>query len=370
MAQKYNIELVKQLQKKKVTQEHYGIEYQIKPIPDDPRSGVVDPRLYKMIRFPLFLMKWLPRQKKRSLTESLPALQKMFNAVKSKPITKTKIQIDALTIDCNKQAISIRIYRPANLVKTDRLPVLYYIHGGGFFAGSMNVVEETVKYFCEAYPCVAVSIDYRLAPENPYPASHEDCYEALQWIINHIDQYQGNANQIFLAGDSAGGNLALYCGLREKKMGLHHIKALALYYPTVNMVGKEDDYYKAGRQNYNVQEKYRPAVFGILDMLGENGLTGLGEVLSVEDTGIADLSPYWANLSGLPNTILLFGEYDFFYPECLGFAKKLHMANTRVKPIIYKGLTHGFLDSIGTFPQAEDSILEVIQFVKESIKEN
>jgi len=81
--------------------------------------------------------------------------------------------------------IPIRIYTPAGVRKSDPQPVFYYIHGGGFVAGSMDVVEEMCKLVVEKTGCAAVQVGYRLAPENPYPAGVDDCYAVLQWIYEN-----------------------------------------------------------------------------------------------------------------------------------------------------------------------------------------
>ncbi len=369
MARKYSMDLVERLKRNQTEKVENGIKITYKPIPDDDREGVLDPRIYKSMRVPMMLMKFMPR-KKQSPLDSVLSMRPMFNGVTSIPMTNPDTKIEHFSVKNDGVKVPIRLYTPKALEPGQKLPVLYYIHGGGFFAGSPDVVEEACKFFAETYPCIVVSVEYRLAPENPYPAGHNDCYAALEWVYQNIENHGGDKEKIFVSGDSAGGNLATYCGMKDKEDKTGMVKALALYYPTVNMLGKEDEYFKAGRQNYNVIKKHGKVVFGMLDMMGSSNPDEniLNLVLGKDiDMSHHYLSPYWGNLEGLPPTLLLFGEYDFLFPECKAFAKKLDNANVTSKTIIYKGMTHAFLDNMGKQPQAEDSVLEVIDFVKKYI---
>jgi acetyl esterase len=320
------------------------------------------------MRFPMLIMRFIPR-KKKSMKDTMLDMRPMFNGIKSIPVTDTETKVENIMVKYDETEIKVRIYTPKSFDGASKLPVLYYIHGGGFFAGSSEVVQEACKYFCEKFPCITVAIDYRLAPENPYPAAHNDCYAILEWIYKNIGKYGGNPDEIFVAGDSAGGNLTAYCCLKDRESGKKMVKAEVLYYPSVNMCGREDEYFKPGSHNYEILPKYEKIVFGMLDMMaGDGSLNVLGEILGVKDITVPYLSPYQGELSGMPPTILLVGEYDFLVPECKAFAKKLTLAGVSTETIIYKGIMHAFLDSMGVLPQAEDSVLEVIEFVKRTLK--
>lgn len=175
---------------------------------------------------PSFLMKM------DTSSKGIANLRKMFNGIKSVPCVEMPIQIEKHTVPAEDgYEIPIRIYK-ANREDTGKA-ILYYIHGGGFFGGSPDVVEESVKMFVAKTGLCAVSVDYRLAPEHPYPTGHRDCYRVLKWIGENAGTFGGDRAHIFVAGDSAGGNLAQYCTTRNREEAGELVKGQLLLYPVL-----------------------------------------------------------------------------------------------------------------------------------------
>jgi len=112
---------------------------------------------------------------------------------------------DEIIVGPDSNPLPIRIYREKAIHET--LPVLLWIHGGGYILGSIDDNDDLCMRFAKEAQCVVVSVDYRLAPEHPYPAPVEDCYAALKWIANHADALNIDHNRIGVAGASAGGGL-------------------------------------------------------------------------------------------------------------------------------------------------------------------
>ena len=209
-----------------------------------------------------------------------------------------------------------------------------------------------------------MSVDYRLAPENPYPTGHKDCYRVLQWIGENKELFGEGAYRIFVSGDSAGGNLAQYCTTRDMEDGKHLIKGQLLLYPTLNMAQVQDEYYKPELEQYEMAPKQKRGLKKMLGMFaGMSG--GLESVLGTKDVKNNYLNPYTKNPEGTPPTFLTVGEHDFLKMETLGYGVKLHKAGVEIKMVLYKGFGHAYIDNIGVYPQSEDCIDEMANFVRE-----
>src|SRR5947209_20089995 len=101
--------------------------------------------------------------------------------------------------------IPIRVYRPQT---TGATPTVVFFHGGGFVIGDLDTQDDHARLICRDVDAVVVSVDYRLAPEHPFPAGLEDCLAATRWVAEHVGELGGDADRIAVSGDSAGGNLA------------------------------------------------------------------------------------------------------------------------------------------------------------------
>ncbi|WP_297633672.1 alpha/beta hydrolase [uncultured Clostridium sp.] len=366
MGRKYSEELLNKIIEKQEVVDMEGLEVLVKNLPDCDVKGAIDPRLYLDMKPQLDMMNLVASgeiempQQPGSITE----LRAAFNGIKSNPMVEENIQIINKEVEAKDgYKIPIRIYK---LEKTrDNADILYYIHGGGFFAGSPDVVEELVKLIVEKSDMIAVSVDYRLCPENPYPTGHEDCYTVLKWIYENAEMLKGDKNNIFVAGDSAGGNLTQYCTTRDKEDGLDMVKGQLLLYPTVNMANIEDEFFKWSIDEFQFTPKIEVGMKMSLQSFGE--LTEmLGKTLGTEDINNKYLSPYGMELEGMPPTFITVGEHDYLKLECLAYGKKLKKANVKVKTVLYKGLGHAYGDNVGVYPQSEDCAYEMIKFIKEN----
>lgn len=371
MNKKYDDELIKRIKEKQHVEKINGIDVLIKPIPDCDEEGMMDPRLYHDNKKMATMMRFMPKSlmKIDASPKSIERLRGMFNGIKSVDIASSQIEVLKQTIKGpDDNDLPIQIYLP--IERKENLPVLYYIHGGGFFAGHMGVVDQLVKMIVERFNIVAVSIDYRLAPENPYPKGHLDCFEGLKWVYEHVQDYGGDKHNIFVAGDSAGGNLTQYCTTRDLEAKTHMVKGQLLLYPTVNMAGIDnaDSHWDISR--YHIHPKHMKVVEATLSMMGgDNGMTSmLGDILGTTNVMDPYLTPYMMEMHGMPPTFITVGEHDFLYIECLAYAKKLVEANVETTTVVYKGMGHAYGDNIGVYPQSEDCAMEMGKFIIEHSK--
>lgn len=370
MERKYSPQLLAALKEKQTVIHDRGIDIVVKPVPDDDRPGVMDPRLYassagmfkglKGLIVKRMINKMANPKKKPDPFKTAQALRNMMNGVKSIPITEG-VDTRQAAIEHDGVRVPVRIYT-STAPKPGPQPVFYYIHGGGFVAGSPDVVEEMCKLVVTRTGCVSVSVDYRLAPEHPFPAGLDDCYAVLKWIFKNATDFGGDGNKICISGDSAGGNLATVCALRDRDAGTGMIRAQALIYPTVNMAGAVDDLFCFSMDEYVIHSGHADVIEPSLTMMKASAAGSLSDLLAA-DPHDWQLSPYLADLAGSPPCILLYGEHDYLRVECESYARKLARAGALVRAVRYSGMGHGFADVVGGYPQAEDCMDEIADFM-------
>ncbi len=240
------------------------------------------------------------------------------------------------TIDTatNISGVPLRIYFPKKSKKDDSIPVLILFHGGAFIFGSIETYHLLANKLCIKTGCIVVVPDYRLAPEYPYPAALNDCYETLLWVNENIDSFGGDKNSIGLIGDSAGGNLVAASILKSYNEDGPKINLMVLYYPNTTMV---DTVYAS--------RKYFMGSCGPHYMLSETLLRKVKKQYLTE-TNVAH--PYVSPLltssaNNFPPTLLITAQCDPLRDEGELFGKKLEEAGVAVTTIQYKSMIHGFI---------------------------
>src|SRR5262249_35721804 len=128
-------------------------------------------------------------------------------------------------------SIDLRIYRPV-LQRT--LPGVLFLHGGCFSVGDLNSHDAMLRAFANASACTFVSVDYRLSPENPFPAGAEDAYAALQWVKENAESLRINADKLVICGDSAGGAIAATVAQWARDKGGPQLAMQVLTYPMID----------------------------------------------------------------------------------------------------------------------------------------
>jgi acetyl esterase/lipase len=230
--------------------------------------------------------------------------------------------------------LQVQSYRPRGV--DGRLPCVYYIHGGGYVRGTHAVGSSRVFQLMCSVPCVFVSVDYRLAPETPFPGPLEDCYTGLSWLHGHAEELQVDNARIGVNGISAGGGLAAALSLLVRDRGELSLAFQALECPMI------DD-----RQCTPSSQQDGLPIWSRSD--NEFGWRAyLGPLY-----GSADL-PYLAaparatDLSGLPPSYLAVGTVDGFRDEVIDYATRLSQAGVPTDLRVYAGAPHGLQIAVGT----------------------
>lgn len=370
---KYDYKLIEALQKNQFFTTYEGVKVSVKPIPEGGKDGEMDPRLYRQIRFMPLLLKLMgkPRKKPKSPYEAIVPIRKMFGKYKGRYISNEGIKTHYLTVESSdKYPIPVRVYTSTNSKKD--VPIFVYFHGGGFFGGGADIVEQMCKTLVKNCDCIVLNVEYRLSPEVGYPIPFDDCFYSIKWIFNNAITYGGDKNKLIVSGDSAGGNLAAAVALRDKIENNNMVKAQVLLYPLTLMTQEHNEYYKGvDISKYHASKKTLRIVSALSKMM--NGLTGslgLDEIYLQKKIFSDDIyaSPALADPKMIVPTLLIFGEFDFLVFDNFAYAKKLTANNIPLDVIVYRGMSHGFADQIGVAPQAEDCMLEIAKYIKDFFK--
>lgn len=257
-----------------------------------------------------------------------------------------RVNTQSITISGPNGDIPIYINSPQG----ENLPVMIYFHGGAWIGGTAGDVQNICRGIADSSGMMVVNVEYRLAPEHPYPAGLEDSYATLLWAKENIGSYGGDSEKIIMAGDSAGANFAtLCCTLSHQRKG-PAIAAQVLLYPAM-------DISRGCRVNPSV---------GPVPLRRYQIMKRL--YLGLRSARNPMVSPVYAkDLSYMPPTLLTTTEFCFLRDQGEAYAQMLDSQGVPVTVLQYNGLNHAFLDKVGVWPQADQGVKHIAQYLKETI---
>ena len=224
--------------------------------------------------------------------------------------------------------VVVRVHTPKAAAGGPR-PCVYSIHGGGYVIGSYEMDDLKFDQLCQAYDCIGVSVEYRLAPETPYPGPLEDCHAGLAWVFRHAAQLGIDPSRVGVTGMSAGGGLAAALALLVRDRGEHTLDWQLLDCPMLDDRQRTPSSRADGLLVWSRESN----AFGWKSYLGD--LYGAGDV------------PYHAaparaeDLSGLPPAYVCVGGADGFRDEDIDYALRLNGAGVECELHVYPGAPHG-----------------------------
>jgi acetyl esterase len=249
-----------------------------------------------------------------------------------------ELRVQNRTIDGPAGPINIRIYWPP----TDDVapPVVVFFHGGGFVVGDLDTHDGTCRQHAVGASAVVVSVDYRLAPEHPYPAAIDDAWAATQWVAEHGNEIDADAGRLAVAGDSAGGTISAVIAQRSRDTGGPPILFQLLWYPATLW----DSSLPSFTENADAQVLDRAAVAAFTRWYA-------GEVdLSDPPPGMA---PGRAeNLAGLPAAYIAVAGHDPLRDDGIRYGELLADAGVPVEVHNAETLVHGYVGYAGVVPAA------------------
>ena len=244
--------------------------------------------------------------------------------------------------------IPVRIYRPS---AERRLPVVQWMHSGGFTMGGLNQNEEYLRKLSIAANVVVVSVDYRLAPENPYPAALDDCRDVWCWIkASPIELGETTGVRTALAGESAGGTLVFTLGQQLRDLGLPMPDAQVSFYGGAEM------------RISNPEHSTNMLTLADCQWFWD-------QYVSTEDERSSPyVNPALAqDVSGLPSALIVTAEIDPTRDATEEYARRMMRAGVRVELVRYDGMMHGFATLTGTLEPARELFGRTIDFLQSSL---
>ena len=242
--------------------------------------------------------------------------------------------------------VPVRLYTPAG---EGPWPVLVYCHGGGFVVGRPAEFEPFCTFLAADTPCLVVSVDYRLAPEHPYPAAAEDAWAVLAWVAGHIRERGGDPARIAVAGDSAGGNLAAGMALRARDAGGPALVQQTLICPWLDLTPAAE-----------AADSFR--CFGDGLWLGRTALAWYRDQYLADPARAGEVaaSPLAAgSLAGLAPALVVLAEFDILADQGRAYARRLEEAGVAAAVRCHRGMVHDFVTLPGLFAPAWEAIQDI-----------
>ena len=243
-------------------------------------------------------------------------------------------------------AIPVRVYRPSG---EGPFPVLVYYHGGGWVLCDLDTHDNACRTLCAAAQCVAVSVDYRLAPEHKFPAAFDDSYAAFEWVAANAARLGADPARMALGGDSAGGNLAAAVALSARDRQGPPINRQLLIYPITTVVSFDTPSYTEFAKGYYLEKVG-------MEWFRDQYLT------TSEDAADPRVSPLEVrDLGGLPPAQIVTAGFDPLRDEGAAYARRLEQAGVAVDYTCYKDTIHGFATLTGALPGAKKALAEIAE---------
>ncbi|HEX9318015.1 MAG TPA: alpha/beta hydrolase [Nitrososphaeraceae archaeon] len=273
------------------------------------------------------------------------------------PVQKIRADVENRTISGgpNSREVTITIVRPQNSGK-EALPVVIYIHGGGWVLGGFDTHERLVRELANKANTVVIFVNYTLSPEAKYPVALEQAYAAINWVAQNGQSINVDSSRLAIIGDSVGGNLAAALTLLVKERGGPSIKFQVLFYPVTDANFDTPSYLKYEQGYWLTREAMK---------WFWNNYTS--NQTNLKEPTVSPLQASIDQLSGLPPALIINGENDVLRDEGEAYALKLLKAGVQVTAVRYHGTIHDFvmLNAITDDPSPRGAIEQASHMLKQ-----
>lgn len=314
------------------------------PVADEPNSTPLDAILQKVLEAVPF----------QFTTDGGPeACRQRFRDLPRRPM-HPEVRTEDRTIDGPAGPIPIRLYWPPEPGVTPP-PVVVFIHGGGWAIGDLDTYDDTARVHAVGADALVVSVDYRLAPEHPFPAAVDDVWAATQWVADNAAELGADPTRLAVAGDSAGGNLTAVVAQLARDAGGPPIRFQLLWYPATTW----DPTLPSFKENADAP------------VLGTGAVTGLS-LWYASNVDLKNppttLAPARAeNLSGLPQAYIAVAGHDPLRDDGKRYGELLASAGVPVEVHNATSLVHGYLGYAGVVPAATEATDRGLSALREAL---
>lgn len=243
--------------------------------------------------------------------------------------------------------IAARVYVPPG---EGPFPLVLYVHGGGWVIADLDTYDSSARALCETSEAVVLSTHYRQAPEHRFPAAHEDVFAAYRWAREHASELNADPQRMAVAGESAGGNMAMAISLMARKAGLEQPVHQVLIYPVTSTSLD----WPSVEENAKAKPLNKAMLPWFLEKYAPNPA----------DRRDPRLNLMSAELRGLPSTTIVTAEIDPLRSEGYALATRMEEAGVSVEHRDFRGVTHEFFGMTGVVDDAD----EAQRFVGERLK--
>lgn len=253
-----------------------------------------------------------------------------------KPVELTKVE--DIQVDGAEGKISARLYKPSS---ASSLPVIVYYHGGGFVIATNDTYDSSARALAKNSNSIVVAVEYRKAPEHKFPAAHEDAFAAYRWVLSNAKSFGGDPQRVAVAGESAGGNLALNTAIRARDEGLMIPTHELLIYPVASTSMQTDSY-----------KEYADA-----KPLNKKGMMWFVQNYTNGTTDLKDkrLNLVEANFKGLNPATIITAEIDPLRDDGKVLAETMRGQGVEVDFKNFDGVTHEFFGMAPVVSQATEA---------------
>ena len=281
-----------------------------------------------------------PAEARRQPTPT-DAVRKLLTERAERADPEDVYDVDNRTIDGPGGGIEIRIYKPESASEARPLPVVLYIHGGGWVIADLDVYDPSPRALANAAHAIVVSTHYRQAPEHRFPAAHEDVYAAYKWVLAHAADFGGDASRVAVVGESAGGNLACATCINARDEGAPLPVHQVLVYPIAGI--------DTNTESYREMEQAKPLNSAMMRWFFDKYL-GHGA-----DGHVPAIDLVNADLTGLPPATIINAELDPLRTEGEQLADRFRRAGIPVQQRTFPGVTHEFFGMAPVVTRAREA---------------